>query len=196
MIAAFALTVHTLVDNKYLGHFIVILYYVADIFMAALGYDHHLYAFASEPQVVYSDMNRYGHFLAAVRWFQLYWAAASVLLLVAARLFWVRGTEAHWKVRWAIARQRWTRPVAATTAIAAVVLVATGAWIFYNTNILNPYRNEWTREELRAQYEKAFKPLSAKPQPKIVGVKVAADIFPYEHRAQFKGTFTLKNKSA
>src|SRR5205814_6548070 len=123
------------------------------------------------------------------------WAAASVLLLVVARLLWVRGTDTTGKIRWQLARQRWTRPLAATTAVAALVFVATGAWIFYNTDVLNPYRNEFEREELRAQYEKMYKPLAAKPQPKIVAVRVGVDIFPHRHEIAFKGTYTLKNKS-
>ena len=104
MIAALALMVHSVVNHKYLGHFIVILYYVAEAIADGFGYDHRLYRFANTPSVTYSDMNRYGHFLGPVFWFMLYWAAASVLLLVAARLFWVRGTDTGGKVRLRIAR--------------------------------------------------------------------------------------------
>jgi ABC-2 type transport system permease protein len=195
MIAALALAVHAVVNHKYLGHFLVILYYVVNIAAAALGFNHLLYQFASTPSLVYSDMNRYGHFLAAVGWFELYWAAASVLLLLLARLFWVRGTDTAWKVRLAIARARCTLPVRLTASAAALVFVATGAWIFYNTNVLHPYRSDFAEEELRAQYEKLFKPLLARPQPKIVAVRIDMDLHPYEHKVRFRGTYTLKNKT-
>jgi hypothetical protein len=75
------------------------------------------------------------------------------------------------------------------------VFVATGAFIYYNTDVLNPYRNEFEREELRAQYEKLYKPYLAKPQPKVTAAKVAVDIFPHEHRADLKGALRLRNKS-
>ena len=195
MVAALALAIHVMVDNKYLGHFIVVLYYVAETVAEGLGWGHRLYRFGSIPSVVYSDMNGYGHFLGPVRWFQLYWAAASVLLLVAAQLFWVRGSDSGLKVRARIARARWSGASLATAAVAGVVFVATGAWIFYNTNVLNPYRDEFAQEELRARYEKAYKPYAARPQPKLVGVRVAVDIYPHEHRIAFKGTDTLRNKS-
>src|SRR5262249_11395522 len=133
--------------------------------------------------------------LVPVRWFQLYWAAASVLLLVVARLAWVRGTDAGARTRIRIARDRWTMPVISTTVVAAIVLVATGAWVYYNTDVLNPYRTEFERGELRADYEKSFKKYLANPQPKVTGVRIAADIFPSEHRIVFKGTFDMKNKS-
>jgi hypothetical protein len=195
MIAALALTVHSVVNHKYLGHFVVILYYVVEIMAASFGFEHRLYHFGSSPNVIYSDMNGYGHLLAPVRWFQVYWGAASVLLLVVARLFWVRGTDTAWRVRVRIARARWTRPVAATAGVAAAVFVAVGAWIFYNTDVLRPYRSEFAEEELRAQYEKLFKPLESHPQPKVVAVRIDVDIHPAEHKVRFAGTYTLKNKS-
>ena len=195
MMAALALTVHSVVNHKYLGHFLVVLYYLAETTAAAFGYDLLLYHFGGTPPLVYSDMNGYGDFLGPVRWFQLYWAAASVLLLVVARLFWVRGADTGWKQRWRIAMQRWTPALVATSAAAAAVFAATGAWIYYNTNVLNPYRTRFENEELQAQYEKSYKRYLARPQPRIVGVRVDADIFPYRHHLRFTGTFTLRNKS-
>ncbi|HEY4997788.1 MAG TPA: ABC transporter permease, partial [Usitatibacter sp.] len=111
MIAALALTIHVVVNHKYLGHFVVVLYYIALIMAGALGYDNRLYRFANSPPLVYSDMNGYGDFLGPIRWFQLYWGAASILLLVVARLFWVRGSDTGWVERLRIARARWTRPL-------------------------------------------------------------------------------------
>jgi ABC-2 type transport system permease protein len=195
MIAALALTIHTVVNHKYLGHFLVVLYFIANITLGALGYDYRLYRFGGVPPYIYSDMNGYGHFLPAVRWFQLYWGAGCILLLVVARLFWVRGTDTGAGVRLRIAKGRFTRPLLATTAGAALVFVATGAWIYYNTSVLRPYRSEFAQEELQAEYERLYKPLLAKPQPKITAVRIAADIFPHEHRIVFNGTYTLKNKT-
>ncbi len=64
-------------------------------------------------------MNGFGHFLLRVRAFQAYWAAAALLLAVAGYLFWVRGTTTDWRGRVAIARRRFTRPVAALSGVAA-----------------------------------------------------------------------------
>jgi len=82
------------------------------------------------------------------------------------------------------------------TAIAAVVFVATGAWIFYTRISSIPIATSGRARSCARNTRRPSSRSPAKPQPKIVGVKVAADIFPYEHRAQFKGTFTLRNKSA
>ena len=196
MLAALALTVHVLVNNKYLGHFLMVLYFIAEATASAFGWDLRLYRFASVPSITYSDMNGYGHFVPAVRWFQLYWGAVSVLLLVLARLFWVRGVDSGARARIAVARSRISAPVIATTALATVAAVATGGWIYYNTNVLNPYRTEFQQEALRADYEKRFKALGARAQPKVVASKLDVDIFPHEHRVRFRGAYTLRNKSA
>src|SRR5262249_28230963 len=161
---------------KYLGHFIVVLYFIVSATAAGFGYDHMIYRFGDTPIVIYSDMNGYGHFLGPVWWFQLYWAAASVLLLVAARLFWVRGAAAAWRTPRRPRGRPWRRPLPGTPAAAPLVSAATGAWIFYNTDVLTPYRNEFAREELLAQYEKLYKPLAARPQPKVTAVRVDVDI--------------------
>jgi ABC-2 type transport system permease protein len=195
MLAALALTIHTLVNQKYFGHFLMILYYIADIMAANFGYELRLYRFADLPSVTYSDMNRYGHSLGPIFTYMLYWSAASVLLLVVARLFWVRGAESGFKTRLAVAASRWTRPLMSTAAASIVVFAVTGAVIFYNTTVLNHYRNEFARDELQARYEKSFKSLENAPQPKLVAVRLAVDLFPHEHRIVFKGTDTLENKT-
>ena len=196
MVAVLAVTVHAVLNHKYLGHFIVVLYYIALIAAVSFGLQDRLYLFGEAPNVQYSDMNHYGHLLAAVRWFQLYWTAACVVLLVVARLFWVRGTDAEWPSRVRLARSRMRLPVVATALAGAVVFLATGGWIFYNTHVLNPYRDENTQETMRADYEKQFKAFASHPQPKVVGVRVDADIRPTAHDIRFRGDYTLRNRNA
>ena len=195
MLAALTLAVHVLVNNKYVGHFIMVVYYIVFLVSGSFGYDLKLYRFGDTPSVMYSDMNGYGHFIGPIRWFQAYWASASVLLLVLALLYWVRGVDEGAKTRSAVARSRLTRPVAATAIVAGIAFVALGAWLLYNTMVLNPYRTEFAEGELRAQYEKRFKPLAKNPQPKVVAVRMNVDIEPSAHRLRAHGTYTLRNKS-
>ncbi len=196
MLAALTLFIQVAVNNKYLGHFLVVAYYIANVVIGVVvGYNHNLYHYGAAPIVIYSDMNGYGDFVPAVRWFQAYWGACAVLLLTASSLLWVRGVDGGLKVRLALARSRLSAASKGILAAAATAMLATGIWIFYNTNILNTYRTQFTQDDLRATYEKQYKALEAKPQPKITGVKVAVDIYPHEHRIRFKGTYKLMNKS-
>jgi hypothetical protein len=196
MVAALALTVHAVVNHKYLGHFIVVLYYVVLAAVPSFGYQDKLYLFGDTPAVPYSDMNGYGNFVPAMRWFQLYWGAACVLLLVLARLAWVRGTDDAWRARLQRARGRFNVPIALAAVIGGVAFVATGAWIFYNTHVLNPYRDEHIQEALRAEYEKRYKVYATHPQPKVVGVRVNADLRPSAHNLGFRGEYQLENRNA
>ncbi|HUI99230.1 MAG TPA: M1 family aminopeptidase [Usitatibacter sp.] len=195
MLACLAFAVHVAVDQKYLGHFLMVAFYVASAAAGAFGYGYWAYHFGYVPGVVYSDMNGYGDFLRPYPWFDLYWTAACALLLVAARLLWVRGTDTAWRARLSIAAQRASRPVKAAAALAVLVLAVDGAWLYYNTNVLNHYRSEYAQDELRAQYEKSFKRYAARPQPKLTAVRIAVDLFPHRHRVRAKATCTLRNKT-
>jgi len=195
LVCVLAMTVHSLVNQKYLGHFIMIVYFILISFAGALGFEHNLYKYAATPPSVYSDMNGFGHFLLRVRVFQAYWACAALLLAVAAYLFWVRGTVAGWRDRIGAARDRLSRPMGWLSAGAAAGMVAFGAFIFYNTNILNHYQTAHDQLERQANYEKKYKGLAADPQPKVTAVKLAVDLFPREEQVRARGTYTLVNKS-
>ena len=196
LLAVMALTVHTVVNHKYVGHFILILYLIGlPILMGVFGYDHNLYRFGSDPGTPYSDMNGFGHFVGPFVWFKLYWAAFAVLLAVASALVWQRGPEGGVRHRLRSARLRLSRPVLATTALALIAFVALGGFIFYNTNVLNEYRTEEEQRDLLAQYERKYKRYEGIPQPRITAVETQVDLFPYEREARLRGTYTLVNKT-
>ena len=196
ILACLAFFIHVAVDNKYFGHFIVIAYWIASVSAALLGYDHLLYRFGTMTPVPYSDMNGYGNFVPAHRWLELYWGSAAPLLVLVARLLWVRGVDTPMRTRLRIARQRFTLPMKAALAAGVAAMAGSGAWIFYNIDVLNVYRTDFEQDELRATYEKSFKALAAKPQPKVAAVTLAADIFPHEHRIRYRGQYKLVNRAA
>ena len=195
LVCALAIAVHAIVDNKYVGHFVMVVYYVLLLFAGQLGLEHNLYKFGNVPAAVYSDMNGYGHFLPRVRTFQAYWGAASLLLLVLALLFWSRGTASSWRERLAAAKERFDGPTIGVAGLALLAFVALGGFIFYNTNVLNRYETTADRQALQAEYEKRYKPMAAEPQPKINAVTLNVDLFPREQRVRMKGRYALENKS-
>ena len=195
LVCALAIAVHSIVDNKYVGHFLMVVYYALLLFASPLGLEHNLYKFGSVPGAIYSDMNGYGHFLLRVRAFQAYWAAGSVLLLVAAYLFWTRGTPSSWRERWTQARARVDAGSGGLAIASAVVFAALGAFIFWNTNILNHYETATSRQQRQVDYEKKYKATAAEPQPKITAVVLDVDLFPAEQRVRVRGHYALENRS-
>jgi ABC-2 type transport system permease protein len=193
---ALALTVHSVINNKYLGHFVMIVYFVLLTFAGQMGLEHNLYKFGMTPSWEYSDMNGYGHFMGRLRMFHAYWFAASVLLSVGAYLLWTRGTVAGWRERLSVLRSRLSGPTLAVGGTSALAFAALGGVIFYNTNVLNTYDNSFSQQTRQADYEKRYKPLDKALQPKITAVKLDVDIFPSEQRVRVRGNYELVNKNA
>lgn len=198
LLCVLCLAIHSLLQHKYLGHFVIILYYVAGIFVRQLGLEHNLYVYRGIPGHRYSDMNGYGHLLRGVLWFHGYWALGAVLLAVVAHVTWQRGVETSSRSRARLARDRWTRRLTLGTAATALAFVLTGAFIFYNTNVLNHYETERDLEQKRAEYEQLYKPLEQKPQPRVSSVAVNIDIFPETTPPSLRarGTYVLQNRTA
>ena len=195
MLCALAIAVHSIVNHKYVGHFVMIVYYVLLLFASQLGLEHNLYKFGNAPAAVYSDINGWGHFMPRVRAFQAYWIAGSLLLLVAAYLLWTRGTVNSLRERLTAAHARLSVPTLAVAAVAALAFVGMGGWIFYNTNVLNRYESTSDTQRRQVDYEQTYKRFAAEPQPKIVAVQVDVDLYPREQRVRMRGRYTLTNRN-
>jgi ABC-2 type transport system permease protein len=97
--ALFALFVHTMVSNKFVGHGIAIGLFVLVPILSSFGWEDTLYLFDQTPPYTYSDMNGYGHFVPALFWSITYWLAISAFLGVISIAFARRGCRGHWQRR-------------------------------------------------------------------------------------------------
>jgi ABC-type transport system involved in multi-copper enzyme maturation permease subunit len=196
LLAALALFLQVIANNKFLGYLLTILWFVGQIGLGLLHWDQHLYDYGSVPEVPYSDMNGFGHFLAAALWFDFYWGCCAAVLLVLAALFWVRGTDPLWPQRMREARARLRAPVRLALMLGLLGFLGSGAWIFYNTNVLNHYRSGEADSRRHADYEKQYARYKDLPQPRITAVQAAVDIYPYRRRLAIRGHYTLVNRHA
>lgn len=186
----------TLGTNKYLGFLLMTVFFVSLLALPALDWEHVLYRYASVPSNPYSDMNGYGHFMQGMVWGYAYWSAIAILLLVIVHLFWVRGTETAFGIRGVLAKRRLTRGAIAAVSFGVVAAVATGGWIFHNTNVINEYRTSDQLEKAQADFEKKYKKYEGFPLPRLVDVKANVDLYPYERDADIRGTYVLENTHA
>ena len=197
LLAVLALFLQVISNNKFLGYLLTIVWLVSStIGFGLLHWEQHLYNYGSTPGAPYSDLNGYGHFLTGVLWFDFYWASAALVLLVLAALFWVRGTGQSWTERLREARARLKAPAVIALALGLLSFIGSGAWIYYNTNVLNHYQNSTAKTIQRADYEKKYAGDQALPQPRITAVKADVDIHPYHRRLEIRGHYTLVNKHA
>ena len=195
ILCVLAMFIQTIVNNKYLGHFVMVLYVIATLALPPAGFEDFLYRFGQTPQVIYSDMNGYGPYLQPLVWFRIYWAIAAVLLAILTNLLWVRGTESSWRVRMSLAAARFSRATMAGATVCVVLMLGVGGYIFYNTHILNPYRTARNVDEGRAQYEKKYRQYWSLPQPRVTDVTTEIDIYPEKRSVSAHGTMWMENRT-
>jgi ABC-2 type transport system permease protein len=195
LIAALAIFLQVISNNKFLGYLLIVVFLVSRIALSQLDFDHHLYNYGSAPNAPYSDMNGYGHFLAGHLWFRSYWTSFAVFLMVLAALYWPRGTALAWKERTRTARQRFTAPARVLVAASLLAFAGIGAWIFYNTNVINRYVATDVGKREKADYEKHYRQYKDLPQPRITDVKVDVDMYPSSRRVDVRGHYVLANKT-
>jgi len=187
---------HVVARSRLAGYGLVILFIISWDLLEELGFEHHLYRFASLPPVPYSDFNGYGPFLAPFGWYTLYWGFAALVLVGLSILFWRRGADDAWRARWAEARMRFRGPVRALISVSAIGLVAAGCWIFYNTNVLNAYVPSTDAAARRARYERLYRRYQDLDLPRIIAVRVDVDIFPDRRSVEIRGSYRIRNRSA
>jgi ABC-2 type transport system permease protein len=195
--AVLTVLVQSLVPHKAIGWAVMLVYVAVSITLANLGFEHGLYHYGFAPRVPLSDMNGMGRFWIARTWFEVYWSAFALILVVVTQLLWRRGAETRLRPRLALARRQLHGAPAAVLAGAAVLWVGSGAFIYYNTNILNDYHTHTGRGEERylAGYEKALLAYESVRQPKIISVHLDVQLYPKEVRADTIGSYVIENRT-
>jgi ABC-2 type transport system permease protein len=189
------MTVHVIVNNKYVGHIVVVLYFVSTMLSGLIGLRHRMLVYGSDPGWIWSDLNGLAPFLEGLVWFKLYWAAWALLLAVVASLFWVRGRERGPRRRLDLARQRLRGPALRAAVVAVELILALGGFVFYNTNVLNEYRTPDDQAARRAEYERRYKRYEGAPRPSLAAVRLNVELYSRERAAEIRGTFVLINRT-
>lgn len=195
MYAVLAVFVQTLAPHKFVGLLIMLLYFVAESMLPTMGFESHLYIYATTSPMPLSDMNGLGKYAGYAAWYRLYWAAGAVILAVLAWGLWRRGASAPLKVRIRRLPQRLAGRAGAITGVAVAVMVAVGSWIYYNNYVLNNFPTFNESQRWAANYEKALLPYEAHSQPHITDMTLDVDLYPDQLRAVTRGSYVIENKS-
>jgi hypothetical protein len=193
--SAWCLFLHNLIPNKYAAHTIIVGVFILTGILFNYGFQNPLYQIWSLPSYTYSDMNGFGHFVKPILWFSLYWAALAAVLAMIAIVLTRRSEDLSWRARLQLAKQNFCFPINALTALFLLGFVTIGGYIYYNTHVVNKYRDREIGLVRRARYEKEYKKYESVPQPKITAVELNVDIFPERRGFTSTGQFTLMNKT-
>ena len=195
-LAVLSLFIQLVLNDKYVGATVIVLFYVFTQFMPTLGLQHHLYDFGGLPPITYSDMNGFGHYVRPTVWFTVYWLLADVALIAVSHVWLQRGSEGDFKQRFASARQRFGRGSLSLFVVAMCGFVSIGGYIFYNTNVLNHYRTRTEHEDLAAHYEREYRRFATLPILHMTSVKLAVDIDPAARHLHAHGDLQVTNAAA
>lgn len=194
-LAVLAVFFQAISPNKFVGWGLMVVYLVASITFSNIGFEHNLYNFGGSPSVPLSDMNGMGHFWKARAWFDAYWTAFSVVLVVLSYALWRRGAETRLTPRLKRLPRRLAGAPGLVMGVALLAFVGVGGWIYYNTNVLNTYRTSIDAERWAADREKALKQFLDTPQPTITDVSLDVSLEPKNLRALTKGRYSIENRT-
>ncbi len=194
LLAALAMMVHVLVNQKYVGQIVVLLASAFKVLAPMMGM-HRMLVYNSDPGWKYSDMNGFGPYIEPFLWFKLYWAAWALLLGVVTILFWVRGREPGVRRRLSQARARLRGSTTRMAGVAAALILALGGFVFYNTNVLNEYRGRDEGGRSQAEYERRYKRFDRAPQPVLTAADLRLEIHPGEPAVDMRGSYRLVNRT-
>ena len=186
--ALFVFSLQRLAKNKAVGLLLGIGVVLLSIVIRKLGLDHPLTLFAYRPAFMFSDMADTIYHDDAVHWYNLYWAAFSALLAVLTVKFWQRGTSNI--------SQKLSLIGKGFTASMLTVFIASGSYIFYQTNVFNEYLTKEQSLQTKATYETNYAHVKNTPQPTVTDIYVELDIFPSQRRYQAKGRYIIENKTS
>lgn len=191
-----ALFIYTLIPNYYIGLVVILVLGMGMSFLSRLGIEQDMFKFNDGPGAFYSDISGYGHSLKEYMIYRIYWILAGLFFAVLAWMLWRRGVATSFIKRIRNISGNWSVYQGASLLISLAAFLSVGYYIYYQTNIAEPFIGSKAREERTANYEVFYKKYASLNQPRIVDINLNVELYPSETNIYVKGYYWLKNKSA
>ena len=196
-LAVAAFLFHVLSPNKFVGYFAFIAFLIFDSFgWRAMDVATRMLNFGSRPSGGYSDFFGFAPDSPGWEWFSLYWALFCGLLSIASILLYRRGRESSWTMRLRVAGQRFRGGIRLAAGVLGIAFLATGAWVFYNTKVLNELVSPDEARHRQESYEKLYKKYENLPQPRVKALRYEIDLYPEKRGMEMRGVATIRNETA
>lgn len=195
LFALLAVFIQTLIPNKYLGMMLNLFIAGLISFSRNIGIEHYLLRYASVPRLDYSYLTGYGHYTYAFNWYMIYWTAFAAILSLLSICIWQNYRKHSFMERFKSIVKGWNKTGTFLLLLSLILWVGSGAYIYYQTNVLGKYKNMLTQENWQLRYEKKYKAMDSLPQPIIKSIKTQTDLYPEEQKYRVKGSYILKNET-
>lgn len=188
--------IQVLLNNKYIGYFVsILIIFVWSIMLTIFDVSSKMLTIGSTPSIRYSDINSFGPGLHGALWFNAYWILFSLIAVLFAGALWNRGIMTSLISRMKIAKKQVPKSYKFVMLGTIVIWFLTAGFVYYNTQILNPYKTFDVREKLMADFEKKYKKYENVNLPKITNAKYFIDIFPNKRDVYVKTKLKLTNET-
>jgi hypothetical protein len=193
--AALFVFIQTLMNNRYIGYFASILFYIVwgIVVNGVFEWQTNMVLPGATPGIFYSDMSGFGPGMNGTLWFNAYWLLFALILLAKAALFWPRSSVSGFKEKFRSGMSNFSGSYRTGMIALGAVWIAVGGWVFYNTQILNPYLSSSDREQQAVDYELAYKKYENRPLPEMKTIKYEIDIHPEERDIYVRANATFVN---
>lgn len=192
----FCYLVNVVINNKFAAYAVGAVFWVGVFFLDTTNiFNYHLLLYSYTPGTGISDMDGMGHMVKPVSWFDVYWLLFSGILIIVAELFYYRGVSSSFKERLQLIPERFTLNIKFITTILFLAFLSVGAYNYYNVSYLNDYLTGGEQDDRAAMYEKALKKYEKMPLPKVIAIKLDADIYPDKQAAYTHAFVTVVNRN-
>ncbi|SEK73855.1 ABC-2 family transporter protein [Aquimarina amphilecti] len=187
--------IHVLLNNKFLGHFIIILIYIGLPLLVTLGFksSNPLLIFTGSTPIFLSDLNGFGHYMFGNFMLSLYWALMMAILLVIGTLLWNRGFFSSAKERLTLAKRRLNFKMVGALMMVIIAFISVAGYSYYNLKVLNTIEDGDFFNEIAANAEKKYARLINQAHPQVTDLKAYIDVFPETRGLKAKGEFKIIN---
>ena len=194
VVSGIAFFAHCFINNKFMAHGFMILYYIYFTYGNTFGLEKSLFVINEGPSIKYSDMNSFGPNLYGHTVFSIMWAFLALFLILWGANFFQRGKEGAFKKRLAHVRENFKGLPRMMALLSLAFFSILWSFTYYNTSVVNSfvYKNENIQNFVR--YEKEYKKewLYA-PRPEFIEADVAFHLYPKKRWAEAHGDFVITN---
>ncbi len=192
----FAYLMHVVLNNKFVAHGAAAAIWIAFYFLEQTHiFDYNLLVYSYTPWFGVSDMDGIGHMAKSVNCFNLYWMLFAGLLIILSALFYYRGVTSSFKERLQLIGERFDNKTRLFTGILMLTFLSVGAYNYYNVSYLNNFLTDSEKDHRAVIYERTLKHFDSEPLPKVIRIKMNADLFPDRQQEFVKAFVTIQNKT-
>lgn len=195
MYIALVFFVAGLTGNRFLTHVLCVGYYLFNIISFDMGIMEEVrFGFGLVPGVEdFSEMNGYGIFGVASGWYFLTWLVFTIVLILLGIHFWKRGTSLNFMKKLTFQTNQLNLSAKGMVLLSLIAFFFLQSFIVKQVNENGNFQTERMEKLDDANYEKRYKWIESKPQPKLSGIDLNVDLFPELRKADYRATMQFTN---